>query len=328
MGKAMMGTGEASGEKRALRAAEAAIANPLIDDVSMKGARGLLISITGGKDLTLYGVDEAATRIRQEVDQEANIIVGATFDETLEGLIRVSVVATGIDHIAMAARPPGETRVTELSQKLRVDTQRIAAERIEPQARPLAAQASRPSVEHAATAAVAAALASSDDVTIRPITPKPSLFVEPVMADPAPQDMPKAFIPPQPERASRPRMPRIDELPMPAQNEIRAQQRGEAEEAGPEKQRMTLLQRLAAVGLGRREEPEAEQPTRAERPQLPPLPPRQPVRMPDPVSEYAKRPPAPAPQGLDMHGRPSLPVQKPVDDDQLEIPAFLRRQAN
>jgi cell division protein FtsZ len=266
------------------------------------------------------------------VDQEANIIVGATFDETLEGIIRVSVVATGIDHIAMQARPPAETRMTELSQKLRVDTQRIAAERTEPQqqARPLAAPAPAPraSVEQAATAAVAAALASNDDVTIRPITPKPSLFVEPMMADPAPQEMPKAFIPPQPERSSRPRMPRIDELPMPAQNEIRAQQ-GEIEEAGPEKQRMTLLQRLAAVGLGRREEPEAEeQRTQAERPQLPPLPPRQPVRMPDPVSEYAKRSPAQAPQGLDMHGRPSLPVQKPVDDDQLEIPAFLRRQAN
>ena len=97
MGKAMMGTGEASGDKRALRAAEAAISNPLIDDVSMRGARGLLISITGGKDLTLYEVDEAATRIREEVDHDANIIVGATFDESLDGIIRVSVVATGVD---------------------------------------------------------------------------------------------------------------------------------------------------------------------------------------------------------------------------------------
>ena len=97
MGKAMMGTGEASGEKRALTAAEAAIANPLIDDSSMKGARGLLISITGGRDLTLFEVDEAATRIREEVDQDANIIVGATFDEALDGVIRVSVVATGIE---------------------------------------------------------------------------------------------------------------------------------------------------------------------------------------------------------------------------------------
>ena len=104
MGKAMMGTGEASGEKRALSAAEAAISNPLIDDSSMKGARGLLISITGGRDLTLYEVDEAATRIREEVDQDANIIVGATFDENLEGIIRVAVVATGIDQAA-SGRP-------------------------------------------------------------------------------------------------------------------------------------------------------------------------------------------------------------------------------
>jgi hypothetical protein len=97
MGSAMMGTGEASGDRRARLSAEAAIANPLIYDVSMRGARGVLISITGGKDLTLYEVDEAATRIREEVDADANIIVGATFDESLVGIIRVSVVATGVD---------------------------------------------------------------------------------------------------------------------------------------------------------------------------------------------------------------------------------------
>src|SRR5215203_771982 len=327
MGKAMMGTGEASGEKRALRSAEAAIANPLIDDVSMKGARGLLISITGGKDLTLYEVDEAATRIREEVDQEANIIVGATFDESLEGIIRVSVVATGID-LAGSPAASHDARLAELTQKLRVDTQRIAPE---PQPQPQVRQApppQRPSFEQAATAAQAAALASPEDVTIRPITPKPSLFVEPVMTEPSPQDMPTAFIPPQPEIARTPRMPRIDELPVPVQNQIRAQ-RGEVEETGPEKQRMSLLQRLAQVGLGRRDDSEAqEQRIEAERQQLPPLPQRQPVRMPDPVSEYAKRPPGPAPQGLDIHGRQALPVHKPVDDDQLEIPAFLRRQAN
>ncbi|RVA08800.1 cell division protein FtsZ, partial [Mesorhizobium sp. M7A.F.Ca.CA.002.05.1.1] len=107
MGKAMMGTGEASGEGRAMAAAEAAIANPLLDETSMKGAKGLLISITGGRDLTLFEVDEAATRIREEVDQDANIILGATFDEELEGVIRVSVVATGIDKSAaeIAAAP-------------------------------------------------------------------------------------------------------------------------------------------------------------------------------------------------------------------------------
>src|ERR1700755_617432 len=97
MGKAMMGTGESSGDKRAVLAAEAAIANPLLDEVSMKGAKGLLISITGGNDLTLYEVDEAASRIRQEVDEEANIILGATFDSSLDGGVRVSVVATGIE---------------------------------------------------------------------------------------------------------------------------------------------------------------------------------------------------------------------------------------
>ncbi|MBA5724290.1 cell division protein FtsZ [Candidatus Liberibacter sp.] len=97
MGRAMMGTGEASGHGRGIQAAEAAVANPLLDEASMKGSQGLLISITGGSDLTLFEVDEAATRIREEVDPEANIILGATFDEALEGVIRVSVVATGID---------------------------------------------------------------------------------------------------------------------------------------------------------------------------------------------------------------------------------------
>ncbi len=97
MGKAMMGTGEASGENRAIEAAEAAISNPLLDDVSMKGARGVLINITGGMDLTLYELDEAANRIRSEVDPDANIIVGSTFDQSMDGPMRVSVVATGID---------------------------------------------------------------------------------------------------------------------------------------------------------------------------------------------------------------------------------------
>lgn len=97
MGRAMMGTGEASGHGRGIQAAEAAVANPLLDEASMKGSQGLLISITGGSDLTLFEVDEAATRIREEVDSEANIILGATFDEALEGVVRVSVVATGID---------------------------------------------------------------------------------------------------------------------------------------------------------------------------------------------------------------------------------------
>ncbi len=97
MGKAMMGTGEAEGDGRAIRAAEAAINNPLLEDTSMAGARGLLINITGGEDMTLFEVDQAANRIREEVDDEANIIFGSAIDPNLEGKIRVSVVATGID---------------------------------------------------------------------------------------------------------------------------------------------------------------------------------------------------------------------------------------
>jgi cell division protein FtsZ len=97
MGKAMMGTGEASGDNRAIQAAEAAISNPLLDDVSMKGARGVLINITGGMDMTLFEVDQAANRIREEVDPEAQIKVGSTLGEDLDGRIRVSVIATGID---------------------------------------------------------------------------------------------------------------------------------------------------------------------------------------------------------------------------------------
>jgi cell division protein FtsZ len=105
MGKAMMGTGEAEGDNRAIKAAEAAINNPLLEDTSMSGARGLLINITGGEDLTLFEVDEAANRIRQEVDEEANVIFGSAVDETLTGRIRVSVVATGIDSQKNAEMP-------------------------------------------------------------------------------------------------------------------------------------------------------------------------------------------------------------------------------
>lgn len=99
MGKAMMGTGEATGERRAIEAAEAAISNPLLDDVSLAGAQGVLINITGGKDLTLFEVEEAASLVRGQVDENANIIVGSAHDESLDGIIRVSVVATGVDSL-------------------------------------------------------------------------------------------------------------------------------------------------------------------------------------------------------------------------------------
>ena len=377
MGKAMMGTGEATGEKRALTAAEAAIANPLIDDLSMKGARGLLISITGGKDLTLFEVDEAATRIREEVDQDANIIVGATFDENLDGIIRVSVVATGIEQAqiarnaagtpavatattATAATPSPDNRLAELTARLRADNARLAerAQKLEPAAgsqamAPAHAPAQRPgnNVERAALAAIAAAVetpqqapiqpASYGDVTVRPIAQKPTLFPdhkEAARIEPEQPPTPENFIPQAAERAPvrAPRMPKFEDLPMPAQAELR-QARGEPEEEHPQKTRLSLLQRLANVGLGRRDE-ESEPPiaARASGPamgSLPPLPDRKPQRTvaqqmaanQEPVSEYAKRP---APQGLDIHGRPAPVAPTPQGDDHLDIPAFLRRQAN
>ncbi|HCQ66641.1 MAG TPA: cell division protein FtsZ [Rhodobacteraceae bacterium] len=114
MGKAMMGTGEAEGEDRAVQAAEKAIANPLLDEISLKGAKGVLINITGGHDLTLFELDEAANRIREEVDPDANIIVGSTLDTGLEGMMRVSVVATGIDaSISAEATPAPRRRMSE-----------------------------------------------------------------------------------------------------------------------------------------------------------------------------------------------------------------------
>jgi cell division protein FtsZ len=129
-GKAMMGRGEASGDKRVLNAAVAAISNPLIEDPSIKRASGLIISITGGKDLMLFEVDEAATRIREEVDEDANIIVGATFDESLEGIVRVSVVATGIDNLGASRQTQISGSLPELAGRLRNDS-RGGAEPVE-----------------------------------------------------------------------------------------------------------------------------------------------------------------------------------------------------
>jgi cell division protein FtsZ len=188
-------------------------------------------------------------------------------------------------------------------------------------------------VEHAAMAAVSAAImpaaASSEDVTIRPLArSKPSLLLDQGSGQPQDQSLPQAFIPPAPESvANRTRMPRFEDLPIPAQNEIRAQ-RGEAPPAEtPDKRRMSLLQRLASVGLGRREEDAAAPPRAAMQSPLgqQPRPAARPYEAQGehPVSAYGKRPI----QSLDIHGR-QTPVHNAPEEDQLEIPAFLRRQAN
>jgi cell division protein FtsZ len=168
MGKAMMGTGEAEGEKRAIEAAEAAISNPLLDDVSMRGARGVLINITGGLDMTLYEVDAAANRIREEVDSDANIIFGSTFDNSLQGRMRVSVVSTGIDlpaDRATAAQAPIQEPVAEparvVSGGFRFQPQRA-------QAVPYPAQGARPAARRPGEISPATHLRAATDLAAEP----------------------------------------------------------------------------------------------------------------------------------------------------------------
>jgi cell division protein FtsZ len=334
----MMGTGEAAGEKRATVAAEAAISNPLLDETSMRGAKGLLISITGGQDLTLYEVDEAASRIREEVDADANIILGATFDHSLDGIVRVSVVATGIDGTAKenAARFSAASVAGRMAVARAFDAghppQRTPHSYREPAPAPL-----QPGIHHddhhdfhddQETAI--------DEVTLRPLPPRPSFF-EPMQeeghAEAHEEEPIRPFLPPRPERAGSrtPRMPRVDELPIPAQNEIRASRGAPAEHNAIERKRMTLLQRLAQVGLGRREEaepqyephhlaPQSRHEDEAAEREYRPAPER---RTHEQVSEYSRRPagrPAPTDSAA-RNGRAR------IDEDELEIPAFLRRQA-
>jgi cell division protein FtsZ len=348
MGKAMMGTGEASGEKRANRAAEAAIANPLLDDVSMKGARGLLISITGGRDLTLYELDEAATRIREEVDPEANIILGATFDESLEGTIRVSVVATGIDKLEEHAAPiitATEQRIAEVAERLRAEA-RLRATSMAPAAAPTPApapaatrtaipvqpiaRAPEPVQEVAGIAPAAADTGFDEDEDPAPVvTSQPKIRPAAIRPEPELEETP--LVAPKVERVMRPtRMPRVEDLPPVAQRQIREQSRPARVE--PDEKR-SLLQRLATVGFGRRDDGSVHVPADSVPVAVPPVA-ESSARpaVPAAHAEYVKRAPkAPsyrAAQGqLDQQGR-AQPAARVADDEHLEIPAFLRRQSS
>src|SRR5437870_2739893 len=233
MGKAMMGTGEASGDKRALSAAEAAISNPLIDETSMKGARGLLISITGGPDLTLYEVDEAATRIREEVDSDANIILGATFDDSLEGTMRVSVVATGlaIESESLTDDEPAEEQETPArpvfgyTGKQPIPVKKPA---------PMAPVATAPQIKRAAPAPRPQPVQHHED--------------EQDELEATQQVIHQARVP-----ATAPRMPAAEDFPPIAQRQIAAQQNrieNIAEHAA--KKKRGLFERLAGVGLSRK----------------------------------------------------------------------------
>ena len=367
MGKAMMGTGESSGDRRAIEAAEAAISNPLLDDVSMKGASGLLVSITGGSDLTLYEVDEAASRIRAEADGDANIIVGATYDDALDGIIRVSVVATGI------GLPAAEQDVTAApGAGVQADPGRLTER--------LAGLATMPAA--AAPAGAPVDLDEPSDLAANDIVQEPAVWRAPgnvtiekrpaqatgiaLPRTPAPA-RPAApqqnFQPAPPAAIKRPvrRMPNVEELPMVAQKAIKAQA-GEAPPAGlaEHKRKVGFLERLANVGRGRKDN-DAEMPSKLEpefgqRPRAPEMARGDSLRV-EPPREARRIPPRadmPAPQGVridrpreavasDPHARtePQFQAQprlaraaaapakaKSYADDDLEIPAFLRRRAN
>jgi len=275
MGKAMMGTGDAEGDRRAIDAAEAAISNPLLEDVSMKGAKGVLINITGGPDMTLFEVDEAANRIREEVDPDANIIFGSTFDETLSGKMLISVVATGIDAEAMTQARPAislvSSRETGAATALREAT---TGDYTQPVLTQNAAQSASASGRAAAdNEALPAAAVTAETAAMRGdafIAPKP---VDAGPARPIPLTQPAVPITP-PTRDPAPKL------------------KGRVP---------SLIERVTGVGRARSAPPE---------PQRQPIPP-------------AVKPAQPRLASLEPEDRPGS-----KEEDLLDIPAFLRRQAN
>jgi cell division protein FtsZ len=274
MGKAMMGTGEAEGDRRAIDAAEAAISNPLLEDVSMKGARGVLINITGGPDMTLFEVDEAANRIREEVDPEANIIFGSTFDDTLSGKMRISVVATGIDAEALAQPRPAISLVS--SRETAAPAIREAT--TGGYAQPLLTQNAAPAPLDAGRAepegeAMPAAAVTAETAAMRG----------------------GAFIAPKPADAGSARPIPLTQPAVP----VASPQRDAAPK--PKGRVPSLIERVTGVGRAR-------------------LTPPEPVRQPIPPA-IKPAPPRLAP--LEPEDRPGA-----TEEDLLDIPAFLRRQAN
>jgi cell division protein FtsZ len=291
MGKAMMGTGEAMGDKRAIDAAEAAISNPLLDDVSMRGAKGVLINITGGSDMTLFEVDEAANRIREEVDPEANIIFGSTFDEKLEGKMRISVVATGID-----AEVSNAARAAHAAQALAAERQKAAQA-----ATPLAAASEAAQVPLELTMAVR----PDEPASIAGLTRKAATAVHTMGEAPgqaaaprAPEHRPAAEVSGDAFLAPRPMQPAVGrnetDQPLGALRATQPQMAAKPRQAAP-----SLFQRI--IGRGHAEAPRPAQPAPRQQPQS-----------------------APRLSGVD----PAERAPQSSEEDYLDIPAFLRRQAN
>ncbi|MFN3722242.1 MAG: cell division protein FtsZ [Paracoccaceae bacterium] len=328
MGKAMMGTGEASGEDRAVQAAEKAIANPLLDEISLNGAKGVLINITGGYDLTLFELDEAANIIREKVDPDANIIVGSTLDTNMEGMLRVSVVATGIDAaVAKADQPvarrsmaaPLPSHLTAPAEapapvaQPTVSVQQVAmtsAPAPQPAPQPMPAAQQQPQLFDPAPRQTYAPVTEdrSDEL------PEPAYRPQPAAAAASSRSVPMhddaaAFVAPRPRAAGTPspealarlqaavsRGPGQAAAPRPAA--AAAPQQSAAPKVAPEQGRPrfgigSLINRMAGGG---------HEPQTAERPA--------PSRQQPPVTSYDEEP------------------ELSADQERIEIPAFLRRQAN
>ena len=326
MGKAMMGTGEADGEDRATQASEKAIANPLLDEISLRGAKGVLINITGGHDLTLFELDEAANRIREEVDPEANIIVGSTLDTTMDGKMRVSVVATGIDASEVRNELPVPRR--SLAEPLR---QKVAAEEapVKPQEAAVAFTAAEPAVSAAPVertlfedfpdAENAAAEEQMEDI----FTPRREAYEAPAACMVEDDLPPPAY---QPQAAQR--QETIDAAP----EEFVAPRAPAPGTPSPE-----ALARLRQAVHNNRPTQEADVPQAEEKPRfgINSLINRMTGH------EQAQKPAAPQAAAPQQAPRPAAaprvqpqvssaqPQQQPdADQERIEIPAFLRRQAN
>ncbi|SEW19748.1 cell division protein FtsZ [Aliiroseovarius sediminilitoris] len=324
MGKAMMGTGEANGEDRAVQAAEKAIANPLLDEISLRGAKGVLINITGGYDLTLFELDEAANRIREEVDQDANIIVGSTLDTDMEGAMRVSVVATGIDAVDVNTEMPLPRRslASPLQAPLEVE-QKMEAEA--PDAVAAAAAIENSPAPKAPSAEVAASeptlFGDLEREEVAPKAPTENVFhadqaggdIPPPAYQPREQEAAPTGYDEQPDVATfvAPRAPTpgtpspeaLARLQAAVHNQPRAQQPAPHREApahsdaaAHDKPRFginSLINRMTGSGAaGAEDQARSQPPVQSERP-----------------------------------AQPQAPAADP-EHDKVEIPAFLRRQAN
>ena len=335
MGKAMMGTGEATGDKRAIQAAEAAINNPLLDDVSMKGAHGVIINVTGGYDMTLFEADEACNRIRDEVDPNANIIFGATFDDSLEGIMRVSIVATGIEKEAEQRRKSGGNAVkTEAVSK---NTLERAKPNTEPQQTTLHNQLSTPVFVpasqavrniHAPVAPPAPPPRVQEPVSVETFhEPEQDMFDQQKYVASAAASVPQntamrgtrfgnSFIPPRPIEAARdPAMTPAASFHTAPITSPGLQLNPPKLPTGEKKRSPSLFERITGTVQQHLEGIREEQP-QTQRQRVAPS-----AALSDGGAVISPRP-AQGSLNIDAPSKPGQP------DDQLDIPAFLRRQAN